>query len=291
MKDYVIYADASGDYDLELCKSAGVQFISMQCESEGKVFDCTGCDDEDKLKGFYTDLAHGSLPKTTQITPFRYEEIFEPVLESGKSALCLCLSSGLSSTFESAKHAAATLAERYDGVKFVPVDSIEATTTMGLLLDRAIFNYKKGLGIDENFADLETFKHFLTAQCYVDDLHHLHRGGRLSAAGAALGSLLKIKPIIELNPAGKLDNIDKCRGVHKSLAYLAEQYKALADMSYPDMYISDAANSEFADELADLIREINPNINVKRRILSPIIGTHLGPNSVVTGFVRKEAKY
>ena len=61
MNDYVIFADASGDYDLELCDSVGVRFISMQCESDGNVFDCTGCDDEDKLKGFYADLAHGSL--------------------------------------------------------------------------------------------------------------------------------------------------------------------------------------------------------------------------------------
>lgn len=290
MNDYVIFADASGDYDLELCESVGVRFISMQCESDGNVFDCTGCDDEDKLKGFYADLAHGSLPKTTQITPFRYEEIVEPVLESEKSALCLCLSSGLSSTFESAKLAAASLAEKYDGVKFMPVDTLEATTTMGLLLDRAITNYKNGIGIEKNYADLETFKHFLTAQAYVNDLHHLHRGGRLSAASAVFGSLLKIKPIIELIPNGKLENIEKCRGVHKSLAYLAEQYREFADMSYPDMYISDAVNSEFADEVAELIREINPKVNIKRRILSPIIGTHLGPDSIVTGFVRKEAK-
>ena len=78
--------------------------------------------------------------------------------------------------------------------------------------------------------------------------------------------------------------------MHKSLAYLAEQYREFADMSYPDMYISDAVNSEFADEVAELIREINPKVNIKRRILSPIIGTHLGPDSIVTGFVRKEAK-
>lgn len=285
MNDYVIFTDASGDFDLEHAAKAGVEYISMQCESDGNIFDCTGHDDDGKLNSFYADLSHGSLPKTTQITPFRYEEIFEPVLSSGKNAICLCLSSGLSSTFESAKHAAESLAQKFTDVKLVPIDTLAATTAMGLILDRLIDDKLNGMTLDEAVADIERFKRRVWATCFVDDLHHLKRGGRLSAAAATFGTMLKIKPIIRLMPDGTLENVEKCRGIRKALSYIADVYDKNADKSYPDVYISDAANDENAQELAELIKEINPDVTIKRKILSPIIGTHLGPDSVVIGFV------
>ena len=87
--DYIIYTDASADVDLSVSQSEDIGFVEMPCESDGKIFVCTGTDDDAKIKRFYADIRTGDLPKTTQITPFQYEEIFEPLLAQGKSVLYL----------------------------------------------------------------------------------------------------------------------------------------------------------------------------------------------------------
>lgn len=287
-QDYAIYADASADVALEAVKNGGLQFIAMQCEADGNIFDCTGTDDDAKLKQFYKDIRTGSLPKTTQITPFTYEEIFAPILSSGRSALYLCLSSGLSSTFESALKAAESMNGKYGDAKFYPVDSIAATSGMSILAERMITNRSKGLSVEQNAADLEEFKHRMYTTCYVEDLHHLKRGGRISAATAVIGGMFNIKPIIKITDDGKLESNAKCRGERKAIQYLSEVYKNNADMtSDSPVYINDADNAEMADVMEAEIKKINPAAVVRRRMLSPIIGTHLGPESVVIGFVKK----
>lgn len=286
--DYVIFTDASADVDLNVSKNEDIRFIEMPCESDGKIFVCTGVDDDDKIKRFYADIRTGDLPKTTQITPFIYQEVFEPFLAQGKSVLYLSLSSGLSSTFESAKLAAETLNAKYENAKFYPVDSIAATGGLGIVVERMIRNRNNGLTVEENRDNLEQFKHRPYTTCYVDDLKHLHRGGRIGAATAAIGSVLKIKPIIRIMDDGTIANIDKCRGERKAIAYLADMYEKMCDMSVDaPVYVSDADNAELAELLVEEVKRINPNAVIRRRMLSPIIGTHLGPESVLIAFVKK----
>ncbi len=288
MGDYIIFTDASADVALNVSHDNDIKFINMPCEADGNIFDCTGLDDDDKLKKFYADIRTGSLPKTTQITPFTYEEIFTPYLESGKTVLYLCLSSGLSSTFESAKLAAESLNKKFDGVKMIPIDSIGATGCMGVLTERMIKNRNSGMTAEENKADIEEFKHHIYTTCYVEDLHHLLRGGRIGKAAAVIGAALNIKPIIRITADGKLESNAKPRGERKAIAHLSKVYADNADFSSDSpVYVSDADNAEMADIMETAIKEINPSAVIRRRMLSPIIGTHLGPESVVISFVTK----
>ena len=132
--------------------------------------------------------------KTSQITPSLFENYFEETLKEGYSALYLCLSSGLSSTFESACHAAECLKQRYPEVDLVPVDSLTATVGMGLLCERMIKNKKRRL---VRLAEQGRFA-VCTEQAdhygVVDDLNTLKRGGRISSAVAVIGGLLNFKP-------------------------------------------------------------------------------------------------
>ncbi len=286
--DYEIYTDASADLALEISAKSDINFIHMQCEADGRIYDCTGVDGDDKVNGFYRDIRKGSLPKTTQITPFRYEEIFEPVLASGKSIVYSCLSSGLSSTYESAKLAAKNLNDRYENVKVYAIDSIGATSAMSLIAERMLSNREKGMSAAENAADIEVFKHTLYTTCYVEDLHHLKRGGRIGAVKAALGSMLNIKPIIIISPDGTIANTASCRGSRKAVLYLCNKYDELADKSSTmPVYVADADNVEMADFMVEELKRINPQIVIRRTKLSPIIGTHLGPESVLISFVKK----
>lgn len=286
--DYEIFTDASADVALEVSAKSDLHFIDMQCEADGKIYNCTGVDDDEKVNGFYRDIRKGSLPKTTQITPFRYEEIFEPVLTSGKSVIYSCLSSGLSSSYESAKLAAKNLNDKYENVKVYAIDSIGATSAMSLIAERMLSNRERGLSASENAADIELFKHALYTTCYVEDLHHLKRGGRISAVKAALGSMLNLKPIIIISPDGTIANTTNCRGSRKAVLYLCGKYEELADMSSDaPVYVADADNTEMAEFMVEELKRINPNVVIRRTKLSPIIGTHLGPESVLISFVKK----
>ncbi len=288
MNDYAIFTDASADVALEVSSANDVHFIEMPCESDGKIYNCTGKDDDAKIKQFYIDIRTGDLPKTTQITPFRYEEIFTPFLEEGKDVIYLCLSSGLSSTFECSKLAAESLNAKYENAKVHTIDSIAATGSLSILTERMLTNRDRGLSAEENAADIEVFKHRMYTTCYVEDLHHLKRGGRIGAAAAVFGSLLNLKPIIRITDDGKLESKDKCRGAKKAVLYLVDKYKELADMDDPTpIYICDADNPEMADFMEAEVKKVNPNVTVHRSRLSPIIGTHLGPESTLIAFVRK----
>lgn len=286
--DYVIFTDASADVMLDFSATNDIHFIEMPCEADGNIYNCTGTDDDAKIKQFYTDIRTGSLPKTTQITPFRYEETFSPFLDEGKDVIYLCLSSGLSSTFECSKLAAETLNEKYENAKVYTIDSIAATGSMSILTERMVFNRDRGLSAEENAADIEEFKHRMYTSCYVEDLHHLKRGGRIGAAAAAIGSLLNLKPIIRITEDGKLESKDKCRGSKKAVLYLVDKYKELADMDDPTpIYICDADNKDMADFMEQEVKKVNPNVVIHRSRLSPIIGTHLGPESTLIAFVKK----
>ena len=287
-KDYIIFTDASADVTLNISEENDVHFIEMPCESEGNIYNCTGTDSDEKIKQFYTDIRTGALPKTTQITPFQYEEIFSPYLEEGKDIIYLSLSSGLSSTFESSKLAAETLNAKYENAKLYTVDSIAATGGMGILVERMIYNRGRGLNAAENAADIEEVKHHIYTSCYVEDLHHLKRGGRIGAAAAAIGSLLNLKPIIKITEDGTLESKDKCRGAKKAVLYLVDKYKEFGDMDDPTpIYISDADNAAMADFMEEEVKKVNPKVVIHRARLSPIIGTHLGPESTLISFMMK----
>ncbi len=290
-QDYAIFTDASADVALDVALNSELNFIPMPCESDGNIYECTGTDSDEKVKGFYRDIRTGSLPKTTQITPFQYEELFEPYLASGKSVVCSCLSSKLSSTFESAKLAAKNLNEKHTDAKLYAIDSIGATGAMSIIAERMLANKQKGMSAEENAADIEVFKRSIYTTVYVEDLKHLKRGGRIGAAKAALGSMLNFKPIIIITPDGAIANTTNMRGSRKAISHIAGKYAELADMtSDSPVYVCDADNEEMADVMVEELKAINPEIVIRRSKLSPIIGTHLGPESVLISFVTKEPR-
>ena len=287
MKDYLLFMDVSGDVDKSYVEQGKIKLIPMEFVIDGEVRMYT--DDEKGIDpvSFYELVKQKAPMSTTQISPSQWAEYFEPYLQQGQSVLCLCLSSGLSNSFNSAKAAADDLNARYEA-QFVPVDSLRATGITGLIAERMIENKDKGLSIEENAADLEQFKRKTTACAYVDDLDSLKRGGRISRTVAFFGGLMDIKPLIQFNADGTLSVWGKQRGYRKSIANMIEYYLDKTDLSEEHtVYITHANDETYANELAAKVREANPKANVKIRLLSPIIGVHLGPSAMVLGFVSK----
>ena len=242
---------------------------------------CDGIEDEEILKKFYDGQRRGDFTKTSQISPANYMEAWEPYVKEGTSILYLSLSSGLSGTFQSSNLAARDLMEEYEGVSIISVDSLAATAGMGLLAEAAVYNREKGMSIEENADWLNENKLRINHWFMVEDLMYLKRGGRVSATTALVGTTLNIKPILTIDREGKLPNIDKKRGVKAALNRLFELYQSSAKESEQEfentIYLIHADDSGKVDITEKLIRDVNPNAQIKKMMLSPIIGAHVGP--------------
>ena len=278
MNDYIICMDASGDLLREIAKENEIDFVPMEYSLGEEMRTSYGCEDEAVLKKFYDGQRGGDLTRTSQISPYMYEEYFKKFLEEGKSVLYFCLSSGLSSTYESAMLAVDNLKEEYPELEVLPVDTLAATGGMGILAEKAIENRKKGMPIRENYEAVRALVPKLRHFFMVQDLMYLKRGGRVSAATAIVGSALNIKPILKIDENGKLVTIDKKRGNKAAMMSLFAYFK---DNYNPELgntiYICDADTPELADTLVEKVREEAPDVVIRRTMLSPIIGAHTGP--------------
>lgn len=278
MNDYMICMDASGDIIREAAVENGIEFVPMEYSLGEEMRTSHGCESEELLKKFYDGQRNGDLTKTSQISPYMYEEYFKKILDLGKSILYFCLSSGLSSTYQSAMLAAESLKEDYPELEVLPVDTLAATGGIGLLAEKAIENKKNGMDIHENLESIQSVIPKLRHYFMVQDLMYLKRGGRVSAATALVGSALNIKPMLKIDENGKLITVDKKRGNKSAMSslftFFKENYNPELDKK---IYICDADTPELAQSLEEKVKEAAPEVTVRRTMLSPIIGAHTGP--------------
>ena len=286
--NYQILMDVSGDVIPAFAEAHGIGFLPMgyTLREENRV--CEGMESRETLKLFYDGQRSGDLTQTTQIPPSQYESLFEPYLQAGQAILCLCLSGGLSSTFQSANLAAAELAERYPDLPVLPLDTFAATGGMGVLAERAARNKEAGMDIRTNYEDLVEATHHIRHFFFVQDLMYLRRGGRVSGAEAVLGTALNIRPVMMINPEGKLEVIDKKHGTKQAVRALASAFEAHYNPDAGDVvYITDGDTEESADAVEQAVREHFPDAVIRRIGLSPIIGAHTGPGAVTLDFMGK----
>ena len=278
MSKYVIMMDVSGDIVDESIKKWDLKFIPMQYSLAEEMRTSTGPEDAAVLKAFYDGQRGGDLTKTSQITPFQYEEYFEPYLKEGFSILYLALSSGLYSTFSAACLASETLKEKYPELDVIPVDSKAATGGMGILIEQASKNREQGVSLEENAKALKAYVTKIKHWFLVQDLNYLKRGGRVSSTTAFVGSMLNIKPILKIDENGKLTTIAKKRGNKMAVQALFELFKEHYDEQITDtIYLCDADCKELSTLLAEELHKTFPNLEIKQTTLCPIIGAHTGP--------------
>ena len=284
---YLIVMDASADIDSKVFLEEDIRFIPMQYSLNEEMRESKGIESEELLKSFYDSQRSGELTKTTQITPYQYINFFSKLLNEGYSILYLSLSSGLSSTYQSAMLAASELNDEHKDEKVYVVDSLGATGGIGVLLELACKYRKEGKSIEENCALLNNAKLKLHHFFMVQDLMYLKRGGRVSGATAVVGTVLGIRPILKIDENGKLVNFAKRRGNKLALEELAKLFNENYELNDSPIYIVDGDAKELGDFLASEIKKIAPNAVVKRNMLSPIIGAHTGPGLVAVCFIGK----
>jgi len=233
------------------------------------------------FKGFYDLVRAGNMPTTSALNPQQYLDFLDPLFAKGEDILYISFSSQMSSTFDHLEVALNTLRTKYPTVKFTRFDTKSICWGGGYQVYYGAKFYNEGHTIEETVAFLEDFTNHVSVCFMADDLNHLRRGGRLSGVQATLGTMIGLKPMLNVTPEGKLSVTGKAIGNNKALAFFMQEVraKALETDKYP-FVIVDADNTSFADRLEEKIKIEFPNAEVWRFPVGPVIGTHCGPGTV-----------
>lgn len=242
------------------------------------------------VQEFYKKLRAGAMPTTYQVSAETAKIAIEKHLKNGEDVFALVFSSGLSGTASSFTVAARELKAIYPERKVIVVDSLAASMGQGLLLDYVIRKADEGATLEDTAAYAEGLKLHIAHAFTVDNLFHLKRGGRVSAATAVVGSILKIKPVLHVDDEGHLINIGKAVGRKKSIKAIFDMMDNNAMLAADDpVFISHGDCIEDAEYLASLVRE---KYGEDRRILinyvGPVIGSHSGVGTLALFFLAKK---
>ncbi len=284
--NYRITTDSTADLPQEFLSERGIACVGMAFQIGGEEYR-EGPDLNMTSKQFYDRLRAGEAASTMQVNTYEFVDFVEPFLAAGEDVLHIAFSSGLSGTYESCARGAEELQEKYPDRKILVVDSLAASMGEGLLVYYADENRKAGMSIDENAKWLEENKLHLCHWFTVDDLMHLHRGGRVSKTSAVFGSLLGIKPVLHVDNEGHLILMSKVRGRDASLKALAAKMKETALPNAKDqmVFISHGDAQEDAEKTAQYVREA---LGVQKFLIhniGAVIGSHSGPGTVALFFM------
>ena len=287
MREYDILTDSACDVESDLLAKWDVGCIQLTFIFSGEDREYAG--DEIAIKDFYDKMRAGAVAKTSAINVQRYINFFEKSLSAGRDVLSLVFSSGLSTTYNSARLAAQQLSEKYPDRKIRVVDSLAASSGFGLYVYLAAEKKKAGCDMDEVADYLESIKPNLCHWFTVDDLVYLKRGGRISPAAAFFGNAIGIKPVLHVDKEGHLVKFDKVRGRRSSIMALADKLgERILDKESGPVFISHGDCLKDADELAKILNEkYGVTVDLITNI-GPIIGAHSGPGTLALFFLGTE---
>ena len=288
--NYVFMTDSDSDLPFHLKEEYDIPVVYMPYALDGKeYFDDLGQTLD--YKSYYDAMRNGANPVTSALNEAAYVDYFEPILKSGKDILFVAFSSKLSCTLQAANAAREELLQKYPDRKITIVDTLSISGPQTLLVLKAHEMYRAGKSMDEVAAWLEANK--LRAQAYftVDDLKYLKRGGRISGAAAAVGTMLDLKPIIVEASDGSLQAGEKIRGRKKALAYIVDaMMKSEPDPEESPIIVLNADAPEDAERVKASVEQKLPGAKVLIEHVGPVIGAHAGPGTVALCFIGKETR-
>ncbi|MDD5016495.1 MAG: DegV family protein, partial [Eubacteriales bacterium] len=239
--------------------------------------------------GFYQALAGGADAFTSTRPPADIADFFRDIVKSGKDILYLSFSSALSGHYDLTQMAKKMVLEEYPKAIIELVDTRRISMGAGLLVMNAQKQKDEGKPLEEIRDWVMANKDKAHAWFSVDDLNYLKKGGRLSGAAAAIGTILDVKPILRLNQEGKIIAADKVKGSKKLMKYFLDLVQEnVVQPEEQTGYVLHANNMEAAGKLKTLIEENIPFKAVAIQDVGPVIGCHTGPGVLAVVFMGKE---
>jgi DegV family protein with EDD domain len=269
-----VVTDSACDLPDELMAEKGIGLVSLRIRFGDEEFVDRV---ELSTKEFWSRCAGFSgLPETSAPSPGQFQEAFEAMAAQGADGVvCVNLSSKMSATIESARQAARALEGQFP-VRVV--DSLCVTLGHGLIVLHAAEVAADGGSLDEVVDvashDVESMKLYGA----IDTLENLKRGGRIGGARALLGSMLSIKPVIEVRE-GVVEEESKQRTRGKSLRYMADKVRSAGPLSRLAVFSADAPD---LDEFLGMLERVRPTLVGD---IGPVIGTHAGPGAIGVAWI------
>ena len=286
MGTIAVVTDSNSGITQNEAKELGIQVIPMPFYINGELYyeDITLSQEE-----FYERLAEDANISTSQPAPADVMELWEELLESYDEVIHIPMSSGLSSSCETAM----ALAQEFDGKVHV-IDNQRISVTQRQSVLDAIEMASRGLSAAQIEETL--MRERLEASIYitVDTLKYLKKGGRVTPAAAALGTVLNIKPVLQIQ-GEKLDSFSKVRTMKQARATMLSAAEKDLTERYADpkaentwIFVAHTQNTELAEEFAKEIEAQYPAAGeVYQAPLSLSIACHIGPGSLAIAMSKK----
>lgn len=287
MSNIRIVTDSTADLTPELVERYGIRVVPLEVLAEGKAY-------KDKIditnEEYYEILRSAAvLPTTSQPSPAVFAQTYrELAAEGAEHIISIQISSELSGTYQSSVLAAGLVA---DAVTVHNFDSRTATMGLGLIVLSAARMAKEGKSLDEILVQVDYMIQNSDLYFLLDSLDNLHKGGRIGKASHMVGSLLNIKPVLNLSN-GVISAYEKVRGnkgnkaLERLIAILAEKIdphkKLYCTVGYCD-------NREIADYMVEKLKE---HVDCDEFIylqIGSVVATHIGMGAVGLAFYQLEA--
>lgn len=284
MKKIAIVTDSNSGITQEMGKSMGIYVIPMPFFIDGELFleDITLTQEE-----FYKRLGDNSDISTSQPSPGEVMECWDELLKEYDEIVHIPMSSGLSSTC----HAAQSLSQEYDG-KVCVVDNQRISVTQKQSVEDAITLREAGKSAAEIKEILEAEKLQASIYITVDTLKYLKKGGRITPAAAALGTVLNLKPVLQIQ-GDKLDTFSKVRGWKAAKRTMLKAIEKDLEERFSevreDMVLGMAytCSKEEAQEWKQEISEKFPGYEIVEGPLSLSVACHIGPGAMAVTCMKK----
>ena len=284
MKICIITDDNSG-FTKDEANKLGIKILRMPIIINGECYFENETINSDL---FYKYLEEDKDVKTSQPSPGEVINLWDETLKSYDAIIHMPMSSGLSESC----HSALMLAEDYKDKVFV-VDNHRISIT----LKRAVYDALNLIKLGKNPAEIKDFlentKSESVIYIMVDTLKYLKKGGRVTAAGAALGATFHIKPVLTIL-GGKLDAYAKCMGVKKSKLTMLSAVEKDIKTKFKDTNINDldiaVAYTYDVDEAKLWVKEIEDYFKIKNVRMDPLslsVATHIGPGALAIAVSKK----
>ena len=284
-RKYIISTETTCDMEMSYYREHSVHLLGMTYTLNGTEYD-SASEENLPIKEFYRQLREGGESKTAQVSLDKATSAFEKLVEEGYDVFHLAFSSALSGTYQSCTVAANDVMERHPEAKIVVVDSLAASMGQGLMLNYVVTLKEQGKSLEELTAIIEAEKLRFCHNFTVDDLHFLHRGGRVSKMTAIMGTALGIKPTLHVDDEGRLINVGKVRGRKQSLNWLVDKMgERIGSHKNEVVYVSHGDCEDDAKYVADLVKKRFGIKNIVLGYIGPVIGTHSGPGTVALFFM------
>lgn len=281
----LLITDSCSDLPLKFVEDSNIKILNLTVHFKDKEYK----DDFGKTikyRDFYNALRQGEITTTSQINAQTYVDAFKEAVKDGDSVIYIGFSSALSGCVSSATLARNIVLEEFKDADINIIDTKSASLGEGLIVYKAYNMLKEGCSKEEVIDWVENNKLKVNHWFTVGDLKFLTRGGRVSQGAAQIGTLLNIKPILNVNNEGKLIPKSKVSGRKRSLKVLANMlFERAVNAEEQTIFISHGDCYEDAELLKNFILEKTLVKNVIINNVGPVIGSHSGPGTVALFFL------